>query len=37
MLTMRERATQFGGSLSITRRPDGGTIVHALLPLPRED
>jgi signal transduction histidine kinase len=34
LLTMRERATQLGGSVSITPRTGGGTVVHAMLPVP---
>jgi signal transduction histidine kinase len=34
LLTMRERATQLGGSVSITPRPGGGTVVRAILPMP---
>ncbi len=34
LVTMRERATQLGGSVSITRRPGGGTTVRAVLPMP---
>lgn len=33
LLTMRERATQLGGTLGIAPRPGGGTVVTALLPL----
>jgi two-component system, NarL family, sensor kinase len=32
--SMRERAAELGGSCTITRRPEGGTIVTAQLPLP---
>lgn len=31
--SMRERATELGGSWTIARQPGGGTIVHAQLPL----
>jgi signal transduction histidine kinase len=31
---MRERTTELGGSLAITRAPAGGTLLHARLPLP---
>ncbi|MEN1941462.1 ATP-binding protein [Luteimonas sp. MJ174] len=37
LLTMRERATQLGGRLAVLPRPGGGTIVQAVLPLPRDD
>jgi len=30
--SMRERATELGGSFSIEARPAGGTLVRALLP-----
>ncbi|MDP9363080.1 MAG: hypothetical protein M3Q10_02410 [Chloroflexota bacterium] len=30
---MRERAAALGGSLRVDRRPGGGTVVEALLPL----
>ena len=33
LLTMRERATQLGGSVTIRQRPGGGTVVHAVLPM----
>lgn len=32
--SMRERAEELGGSCSVTSRPGGGTLVHAVLPLP---
>jgi two-component system, NarL family, sensor kinase len=32
--SMRERAAELGGSCTITRRPEGGTLVRAVLPLP---
>jgi signal transduction histidine kinase len=34
LLTMRERATQLGGSLAINSREGGGTQVRAVLPIP---
>jgi signal transduction histidine kinase len=33
-ISMRERAAELGGSCTITRRPEGGTLVRAVLPLP---
>ncbi len=33
LLGMRERAGALGGTLSVTARPEGGTLVHCLLPL----
>ena len=33
LVTMRERATQLGGSVAIGPRPGGGTVVHAILPI----
>lgn len=33
LVTMRERATQLGGSVSIAARPGGGTQVRAVLPM----
>jgi two-component system, NarL family, sensor kinase len=32
--SMRERAEELGGSCTVSPRPDGGTVVHAVLPLP---
>lgn len=32
LASMRERAAELGGSLTIDRRPEGGTRVHARLP-----
>jgi two-component system, NarL family, sensor kinase len=32
--SMRERTTELGGTLAITRAPAGGTLLHARLPLP---
>ncbi|MDH5832633.1 ATP-binding protein [Luteimonas kalidii] len=37
LLTMRERATQLGGSLSISARRAGGTQVCAVLPIPGDN
>jgi len=34
LASMRERADELGGSCSILRRPDGGTLVRAVIPLP---
>lgn len=34
LVTMRERATQLGGSVTITARPGGGTVLRAVLPMP---
>jgi signal transduction histidine kinase len=31
--SMRERAAELGGSCTISSRPEGGLLVHALLPL----
>ena len=33
LVTMRERATQLGGSVTIATRPGGGTVVRAVLPM----
>jgi signal transduction histidine kinase len=33
--SMRERAAELGGSCSVTTRPEAGTTVRAVLPLPR--
>jgi two-component system, NarL family, sensor kinase len=32
--SMRERAEELGGSCTVTPRPEGGTVVRAVLPLP---
>jgi len=37
LLGMKERVAALGGTISITRRPGGGTRVSASLPLPRDD
>src|SRR5690606_10143257 len=34
LVTMRERATQLGGSVTITARPGGGTALRAVPPTP---
>jgi signal transduction histidine kinase len=34
MSSMRERAEELGGSCTVTPRPEGGTVVRAILPLP---
>jgi signal transduction histidine kinase len=34
LTSMRERATELGGSLDITPSPGGGTLVRVVLPLP---
>jgi signal transduction histidine kinase len=33
LVTMRERATQLGGCVTISPRPGGGTVVRAILPM----
>jgi len=33
LLSMRERSEELGGALRVERRPDGGTLVRAELPL----
>ena len=35
LASMRERAEELGGTFSVGRRADGGTVVRATLPLPR--
>jgi signal transduction histidine kinase len=35
--TMRERATELGGSLEIESRPQAGTRVRAIIPSSRSD
>lgn len=37
LLSMRERAAEVGGSCEVQRVPEGGTRVHAVLPLPRDE
>lgn len=37
LMSMRERATELGGSLFVEPLPEGGTRVRAKLPLPEED
>ena len=37
LTSMRERATELGGSLVVEPRPEGGTRVRARLPLPKEE
>ena len=32
--SMRERAEELGGSCTVSPRPDGGTVLRAILPLP---
>jgi signal transduction histidine kinase len=34
--SMRERAAELGGTCSISHRAEGGTLVHVVLPLPRQ-
>jgi signal transduction histidine kinase len=36
LTSMRERATELGGSLVVEPVPEGGTVVRATLPLPEE-
>jgi two-component system, NarL family, sensor kinase len=33
LASMRERADELGGSCAVVRRPDGGTLVRAVIPL----
>jgi signal transduction histidine kinase len=37
LTSMRERAQELGGSLVVEPRPEGGTLVRARLPLPKEE
>jgi signal transduction histidine kinase len=37
LTSMRERATELGGSFVVEPRPEGGTLVRARLPLPKEE
>jgi signal transduction histidine kinase len=37
MTSMRERAEELGGTLTIERLQEGGTCVLARLPLPAEE
>ena len=34
LTSMRERATELGGSFALTGAPDGGTVLQVHLPLP---
>lgn len=33
LASARERAAELGGACSVARRPDGGTVLHAVIPL----
>jgi signal transduction histidine kinase len=35
LTSMRERATELGGSFVVEPHPEGGTLVRARLPLPK--
>jgi signal transduction histidine kinase len=37
LLSMRERAAELGGSCEVQRVPEGGTRVHAVLPLLKDE
>ena len=37
LTSMRERATELGGSFVVEPHPEGGTLVRARLPLPKEE
>lgn len=37
LASMRERAAELGGSCTVSAAEGGGTVVRALLPVPRED
>ena len=37
LTSMRERATELGGSIDVHPLPEGGTLVRARLPLPQEE
>jgi signal transduction histidine kinase len=36
-LSLRERAAELGGTATVTARPEGGTAVRAVLPLPERE
>jgi signal transduction histidine kinase len=35
LTSMHERAGELGGTCTVTTKPEGGTVVHAVIPLPR--